>query len=249
MPAVTDDPLTSLVRTAHGDAWEVEGRLRERFGGGAARVRGARLMASGIAQPKWNNADVTSSHVDIDAMSAWYRARRVPWGVRVPLEFTVELGTPLFVKRCVGLRADAFQARETDVRVVHETDVDAFATLDSTIFGSELAEARAWLAPQFEEDGFRHWVAKLGDSAAAIATTVQSRGDAGPAAYVCGVKARPGSPRNALDAVVAVAVHEAFDAGAELVHANPDDDEMLQAFTSLGATEVPGFHVRVVVAE
>jgi hypothetical protein len=44
------DRLTQLVRMAHADAWEAEGRLRERYGGGVARVRGARLMASGISE-------------------------------------------------------------------------------------------------------------------------------------------------------------------------------------------------------
>jgi hypothetical protein len=55
------------VRTAHADAWQAEGRLREPYGGGACAVRGARAMASGIRTPKWNNADVTHEQVDLEA--------------------------------------------------------------------------------------------------------------------------------------------------------------------------------------
>jgi hypothetical protein len=116
------DEVTRLVRTAHADAWEVEGRLRAPFGGGAARVRGARLMASGIAQPKWNNADVTGTDVDWDEVHAWYAERGVPWGIRVPLELELELevevGSPLFVKRCAALFPDTFSRRKTRSRRV-----------------------------------------------------------------------------------------------------------------------------------
>ena len=37
---------SGVVRTAHGDAWQVEGRMREPLGGGVTEVRGARLMAA-----------------------------------------------------------------------------------------------------------------------------------------------------------------------------------------------------------
>jgi len=97
--------LGGLVRTAHADAWQVEGRLRERYGGGVYAVRGARAMASGIRTPKWNNADVTHSQVDIDALRAWYGSRGLPWGLRVPLELSLAVGEALFVKRCMGLVA------------------------------------------------------------------------------------------------------------------------------------------------
>ena len=71
MPS-THDPgsLTARVRAAHGNAWQVEGRARRAYGGGAHAVRGARLMASGLPTPKWNNADITSADVDLDAVAA-----------------------------------------------------------------------------------------------------------------------------------------------------------------------------------
>jgi hypothetical protein len=66
------------VRTAHGDAWQAEGRLRESHGGGVCGVQGARAMASGIRTPKWNNADVTHEQVDIETLSVWYGSRDMP---------------------------------------------------------------------------------------------------------------------------------------------------------------------------
>ena len=99
--------LEELVRTAHADAWQEEGRLREPHGGGVCAVQGARAMASGIRTPKWNNADVTHDQVDIKTLSAWYAARDMPWGLRVPLELSLAVGEPLFVKRCMGRLASS----------------------------------------------------------------------------------------------------------------------------------------------
>jgi hypothetical protein len=88
------------VRTAHGDGWQVEGWARQVHGGGAQVVRGARLMASGLPTPIWNNADIEALDVDLEAIAAWYLARDVPWGVRLPSEWDLAIGQPLFTKRC-----------------------------------------------------------------------------------------------------------------------------------------------------
>jgi len=59
--------LPARVRTAHADAWAVEGALREPYGGGAATLRGIRVMASGLPHAQWNSADVTAPEADLDA--------------------------------------------------------------------------------------------------------------------------------------------------------------------------------------
>ena len=62
---------SGLVRWAHGDAWQVEGLLRESVGG----------VASGIDHPQWNNADGDDPEsADVVGMREWYAARSVPWG-------------------------------------------------------------------------------------------------------------------------------------------------------------------------
>jgi hypothetical protein len=246
--------LIELVRAAHGDAWEVQGRLRAPFGGGAARVRGARLMASGIPRAKWNNADVTDADVDLEAVNAWYASRDLPWGMRVPLGLAVELGTPLFVKRCMGILPDAFpgDAAHSSVRTrrADARDLPAYAALDLAIFGGDIAESRAWIGPELGAPGFRLWLAELDGMPVGVATTVRSNGEAGPAAYLCGLGALPGAPgRTVLDALATTAVTDAFDAGAAFVHANPDDDAAADQLAAHGATEVPGFLVRLVRSE
>ena len=216
-------------------------------------------MASGIPRTKWNNADVTAREVDLVAMSAWYEERDVPWGIRVPLDLSVELGTALFVKRCVALLPAKFPDQASpsgglQVSPADANDPAAFAALDAAMFGGDIGgaveESRAWVEPQFRAAGFRHWVAELDDVQVGIATTLRSDGEAGPAAYLTGLAVLAGSPRReVVSMLVAVAVADAFSAGAEFVHMNPDYDLEAGWLASFGAVEVPGLLVRVVRSE
>jgi hypothetical protein len=205
-------------------------------------------MASGIPRAKWNNADITDAGADLDGVSDWYAARGVPWGIRVPLEFDVSLGTHLFVKRCVGISAESFDhpgVAEASVRRGAETELELLARLDA--LGSDLLdESRAWIGPQLGTSGFSHWIADHDGEPLGLATTVRTDGDAGPAAYVTGVFA---SDPTVTRSLVGAAVAEAFAEGAELVHANPEDDADAERYISLGGVEVPGFNVRLVRSE
>jgi hypothetical protein len=250
--------LGELVRTAHGDAWQAEGRLREPHGGGACAVRGARAMASGIKTPKWNNADVTHEQVDLEALNAWYGSRGMPWGLRVPLEIPLAVGEPLFVKRCMGLvassRADSGlplfdRAGGIRVRRVRADERDRFVALEVAAFGDDPATARAWLVPQFGVAGFDHWVAEIAGTTVGVATSVRSDELAGPAVMVTGVAALPGADARLVKGQLSAQISaEAAHAGsgATLVHVYPDDDEEAAAFAAVGFIEVPGFLVRLV---
>jgi hypothetical protein len=250
--------LGDLVRTAHGDAWQVEGRLREPHGGGTCAVRGARAMASGIRTPKWNNADVTHEQVDIGALSVWYESRGMPWGLRVPLEISLAAGEPLFVKRCMGLVASSGADSGlrlfdppggVEVRRIRADERDRFVALEVAAFGDDPATARAWLAPQFGVAGFDHWVAELAGRTVGIATSARSDELAGPAVMVTGVAAFPGADAQLVKAQLSAQVSaEAVHAGpgATLAHVYPDDDEEAAAFAAVGFIEVPGFLVRLV---
>jgi hypothetical protein len=250
--------LGELVRTAHADAWQAEGRLRERHGGGVCAVRGARAMASGIRTPKWNNADVTHEQVDVEALSAWYAARGMPWGLRVPLEISLAVGEPLFVKRCMGLVASSgaesglrlFDSTGgVEVRRIRADERDRFVALEVAAFGDDPATARAWLAPQFGVAGFDHWMAEIAGATVGIATSVRSEELAGPAVMVTGVAALPGADARLVKAQLSAQISaQAVQAGpgATLVHVYPDDDEEAAAFAAVGFIEVPGFLVRLV---
>lgn len=213
-------------------------------------MRGARLMASGIAQPKWNNADVVSADVDWDAVRAWYAARDVPWGLRVPLELDVDVGEPLFVKRCAAIERGAWaraSARGICVRQAAPSEAELVAALDCEIFGGgDASLSRAWVEPEVGAPGFRHWVAEAAGAAVGGATTIATDGDAGPAAYLTAFGAVPGaSRRDVVEALVAAACASAFEDGAAFVHANPDEEEW-EMLAAAGAVEVTGFQVRVV---
>jgi hypothetical protein len=241
------------VRAAHGDAWEAEGRARIGEGGGATRVRGARLMASGLPYAQWNNGDVTDADVDEPAMRAWYAERGVPWGIRVPLDLTVDIGTPLFVKRCFGLHAGAFldDGSERDaVAVTASAELERFAEAEAAVFGGDVEVARRWVRPVFGLPGFEHWVAEREGHPAAIASTVWSDGDAGPAVMVTGIGAVDAGGQALVGTLLSALLQAAFDRDADVLvhsHTSPDDDPSV--LTSLGFVEVPGFLVRLVVPE
>ena len=241
----TDD-LTERVRAAHADAWELEGRAREPFGGGVARMPGARLMASGIAQAKWNNADITDPSVDVTAIRRWYESRGVPWGMRVPLEIAIDFGEPLSVKRCVALLPGALPKMPRFLLSTrHEPDPSVYAALEAAAFAYDTTEACAWVQPQFAHAGFRHWVATIDETPAAIGTTVRTDGDAGPASYLTGLALLADAPVEALQTLVARAAADAFASGSAFVHTNPEtaeEDEILAAHNPI---EVPGFLIRV----
>jgi GNAT superfamily N-acetyltransferase len=224
--------------------------LRAPFGGGAMTVRGARLMASGLATPKWNNADITAVDFDRDSVVDWYARHDVPWGVRVPLEFDVEIGEPLFEKRCAGLLPNEFKPAPTikaiSVRQATPTDLDAYAAVERVRFGGDDQLERRWLGPAIGAPGFHHWIAAFRDEPVGVAMTVSTDELAGPAGYLAGVATAPAWANRGLEAMLAGwAARAAFDAGATLVHTNPDEDERTWV-AELGFVEVPGFLVRVV---
>jgi len=250
--------LGGLVRTAHADAWQVEGRLREPYGGGVCAVRGARAMASGIKTPKWNNADVTDEQVDLEALSAWYGSLGMPWGLRVPLELSLAVGEPLFVKRCMGLLVSSGAesrlrrlgpAGGVQVRRIRADERDRFVALEVAAFGDDPATARAGLGPQFGVAGFDHWVAEVAGATVGIATSVRSDELAGPAVMVTGMAALSGADARLVKTQLSAQISaQAVPAGpgATLVHVYPDDDEEAAAFAAVGFLEVPGFLVRLV---
>ncbi|MGZ8795170.1 MAG: hypothetical protein ACXW0F_11090, partial [Gaiellaceae bacterium] len=132
--------LSARVCSAQGDAWQAEGRLRESVGGGALELPGIRLMSSGLPHAKWNSADVTDPQLaDIGAAHAWYAARGVPWGVRVPCGTPFAHGRFLFTQPCMGLEPASFRTGEAPpgvfLRLGTPTDAALVAEIDAEAFG------------------------------------------------------------------------------------------------------------------
>ncbi|MGN6244237.1 MAG: GNAT family N-acetyltransferase [Motilibacteraceae bacterium] len=247
--------LTERVRTAHGDAWEVQGRLREDVGGGYAELPGIRLMASGVAEPQWNNGDVTDpSAVDLEAVRAFYREHGdVPWGVRVPAGLPWTAGRHLFAKRCMGLLAEDFVAAADvvglELREAGPDDLDLAADVDAAAFDGPAEPTRRWLAPMLAQGPggpCRTLLAALGGRPVGVATATRTGGRAGEAVYVTGVGVLPAARRRGVaSALTSQLLATAFAAGAELAHLNPDTDAAAAVYTRLGFVETGGFDVYV----
>lgn len=238
------------VHAAHADAWEVEGRARARYGGGSHRVRGARLMASGLPDARWNNADVTAADVDLDAVVGWYQSRAVPWGIRVPLSLAIAFGAPLFVKRCFALLPDELADIEVEVGArilrVQPAGLARFVAAEAAAFDTPARLAASWIEPVFGTPGFVHWLAERDGRPLAVATTVASAGDAGPAVMLTGLGSLPGTDPSVTAALARAALVAAVeDEPATLVHTHGDPDDDAGLFEGLGFTEVEGLEVRL----
>jgi GNAT superfamily N-acetyltransferase len=243
---------SSLVRAAHGDAWQVEGRLREPFGGGVASVRGARLMASGIDHPQWNNGDVDDpAAADVAAMRQWYAARGLPWGVRVPAGAEWPHGRFLFGKRLMGLDLAGFDGGSRDlagvsIRPAGPADLDAVLRVDVIAFESEADLERQWMQPHLSAPDVDVAVAEVDGEPVGTAYAVRSDGRAGAALYVAGVAVLPEFRRRGFGgAIIAWLLARGAAAGARLAHLHPDTDEAARVYARLGFVEVDGFDIYV----
>jgi GNAT superfamily N-acetyltransferase len=241
--------LNHRVRTAHGDAWQEQGRLRIPYGGAFAQLPGIRLMASGLPHPQWNNGDVTdASAVDIESVRAWYADRGVPWGVRVPSDQEWTVGRHLFAKRLMGLTPDEFVPAPVVaglmVREATASDIDVVAHLDAAAFGGESSVDRPWLEPHLHADRATVALALLDGEPAGTAYALRSDGLAGPAVYLAGVGVLDAARgRGVAAAVSGWLLERGFATGAELAHLHPDSDLAARVYARLGFVEVPGFNV------
>jgi hypothetical protein len=208
-------------------------------------------MASGLPDARWNNADVVAADVDLGAVIAWYASRGLPWGIRVPLHLTVELGTPLFVKRCFALSgpdlADGVGAETYRLTRVGPTEQARFVAAEAEVFATPVTLASRWIRPVLGAPGFAHWVAERDRRPVAVATTVVSTGDAGPAVMLTGLGALPGADPTLAPALARTAILAALDVEpAALVHTHGDPDDDPAIYRRLGFTEVAGLQVRLV---
>ncbi len=246
-------PVTAArVRAAHGDAWQAEGTLRLAFGGGVTTVRGARLMASGIDHPQWNNADVDDpATADVEAMREWYAGIGVPWGVRVAAGAAWRHGRFLFRKRLMGLALDGRVAASpvpgVVVRRAGSDDLDAVLRIDA--IGFEVADTgleRQWIEPHLHSEHIDVALAELDGEPVGTGYGLRSDGRAGAALYVGGVTVLPDARRRGIaSAITEWLLDLGSAAGAQLAHLHPDTDEAARIYARLGFVEVDGLDIYV----
>jgi GNAT superfamily N-acetyltransferase len=247
---VAEPDLSARVRTAHADIWQVEGRLREPNGGGALELRGIRLMASGVADPRWNNGDVTGPDADLDGAREFFAQRGVPWGVRVPVGMPWPHGRRLLAKRLMGLPATGFRpAPEVPglrIELAGPAQLDGVVAVDSAAFDDDPALVRLWFEPHLTAPCADVVLATLGGQLVATAHTVRSDGRAGPCLYLGGVAVLEQARRRGVGAAISSwLLARGFAAGAQLAHLNPDTDVAARIYERLGFVETAGLEVYV----
>ena len=252
VPVVTGRVVDAdWVRTAHADAWEAHGRYRAPVGGGVERLPGIRLMASGLPHPQWNSGDVLDAAlVDVAAVTSWYDAKGVPWGVRVPRGMTWPHGRHLFGLRLMGLTPDTFApasgADGVTFRVAGPGDAAAVLAVDTAAFEEPMEIEQPWVEPILSQPSLTVCLAERDGEPVGSGYCLVTDGDAGPAVYVAGVGVVPQARRCGIGAAVSSwLVQRGFDAGAELAHLHPDTDEAARIYARLGFVEVDGFDIYV----
>jgi GNAT superfamily N-acetyltransferase len=241
------------VRTAHGDTWQTEGRLRARHGGGAVEWPGVRLMASGLPYAQWNNGDLVDlARFDPEEVRAWYAARAggagVPWGMCVPGGTVFPHGRFVFAKRCMAVAAEGFvEARcPADVVISPATsnDIAAIARIDAEAFEEDFDASLAWIAPHVGAHGFTVALARLDGVPVGVATAVHTNDRAGRCAGIFGVGVVANARARGIGAALTTwLVQGAFDRGATLVHLNPNTEGAARIYARLGFVETPGFDI------
>jgi GNAT superfamily N-acetyltransferase len=241
--------MATRAQVAQGDAWHVQGVLREPYGGGVLELAGIRLMASGLPHAQWNNGDVDDPDaVDIAAVRDWYARRDVPWGVRVPAGMPWHAGTMLFRKRLMSRPAGPLvpSMAGMTLRAATIDDLKAVVRVDSSAFGDEPAFVTPWIEPHFDSPAITVGLAELDGEPVGTAYTILSSGRAGPCVFLGGVAVRTNARRGGVaGALSAWLLTRGFASGATLAHLNPDDDAAARVYARLGFVEQDGFDVYV----
>jgi GNAT superfamily N-acetyltransferase len=247
------NPLDARVWAAHGDAWQVEGRLRARAGGGAEEWPGVRLMSSGLPYAQWNNGDVTDARCfPLERVRAWYASRAhgagVPWGVHLPAGRPFAHGRRLFRKRCMALLPDRFEAAPdvagVEVRLAGAADAALVASIDARAFGGEFEPTLAWTAPRLGAPGFSAALAALDGAPVAIGTAIVTNATAGPCVGLFGIGVVERARRRGIGALVASwLLARAFARGVAFAHLSPTDDAAARLYAQLGFVETVGLDV------
>jgi GNAT superfamily N-acetyltransferase len=238
------------VHAAHADAWAAEGRLRERDGGGVLEVRGLRLMSSGLPPAQWNSGDVTAPGADLAPARAFYGARGVGWGLRVPAGMPWRHGRRLITLRLMALDPAGFtpagEIPGVAVRAATADDVDAVVAIDAEAFDEDPADEWPWIAPHLGAAEITTALATLDGAPAGTGYAIRTDGRGGPAVYLAGVAVRADARRRGVAAALSSwLLARGLADGARLGHLHADSDDAARVYTRLGFADTRGLDVYI----
>jgi GNAT superfamily N-acetyltransferase len=215
-----------------------------------ATLRGIRLMASGLAHPQWNSADVTGPYADLEGAREFYAERGVAWGVRVPAGMPFKAGRHLFTMRLMGLLAGDLQVAPAveglTLRTAGPDDLESVLHVDTSAFGSDPELYRPWTAPHLDAPQITVVLAELGGEPVGTAYALRSDGPAGPAVFLAGVAVLEAARRRGIAAAMSAWLLErGFAEGARLAHLHPDTDDAARVYARLGFTEAGALDIFV----
>lgn len=237
------------VFTAHCDAWQVQGRLREPYGGGAAELAGWRLMASGLPYAHLNAACVTDPALaDIDQAREWYRSRNLAWGALLPSGSPWPHGRLRLTLRLMAVVPTRFSGTPAPfglaLRRADSDDIGAVVTVDTGAFGSGGAAARAWLEPLCRSDEAVIALGELDGVPVATGYALRCDGQAGPSVYLGGIGVLPAARRRGVAAALSTwLLARGFAEGAGFGHLQTDSDSAARVYARLGFEEFKGIDV------
>jgi len=240
--------LATRTHTAHADAWEAQGRLREPWGGAALALRGIRVVACGVPHPQFNSADVVDADCDLEGARAFYAARGLDWGVRVPAGMPWSHGRHEMTQRMMALPAADFAPAPPvpglELRIAGPADLDVVVGIDEAAFGETAGPG--WIAPLLAMAPVVVALALLGGEPVGTAHTVRTDGPAGPCLYLAGVGVTPAARRRGIAAAASSwLLARGLGAGAQLAHLHVDTEEAARVYRRLGFVETPGLEIFV----
>jgi GNAT superfamily N-acetyltransferase len=245
--------LPGRVRTVHADAWQAQGRLRERFGGATQELHGMRLAASGLHDAEFNGGDVTAPDADVEGARAFFAARGADWGVRVPSGMPWTQGSKLLTLRLMGLEAGARRAANARepvpglaLREAVPHDSDDVLAIDAIAFGVDPAGRGPWWTPMLGSGAVTVVLGELGGRPVATGYAVHTDGLAGPAVHLGGIGVLPAARgRGVATALSSWLLEAGWARGAELAELHADSTLAAHVYARLGFFEAGGLDVYV----
>ena len=236
------------VHVAHADAWAAEAQLRE--GGVAESLRGIRVMATGLGHPQWNSADVTAPDADLEAARAFYAARGLRWGARVPEEMPWSAGRRILQLRLMGLPEGDFRPAPAvtglELRDAGPDDLETVLDIDCSAFQSDRELMRPWTAPHLGAPAVTVALASLEGEPVGTGYSLRSDGVAGPCLLLAGVAVLETARRRGIaGALSSWLLGRGFAGGARLAHLQADSDTAARVYQRLGFVDAGALDVYV----